>query len=240
MADFDLLTELSIYSQGRKPQWEIQPSTSDLPSSDTVGVDTSSAIVTNVSILPRSAGLRFSSRVQISVEDLSSTSYTVSIDGNSVVYDAAIELPATSGAILQGLSVALNLDPTISTLIVSTLIDADGDGAIDTILIKNLDDTATHTTNVSTVGSGELTAKQDATSATATLYALGSKYRGVGPSWSKINGASFTIDSEGFTERFNTSGYDRIFVRLQSVSGPSGGNAQDEVQILVGPARDES
>lgn len=249
----DLIRELGVRSQGRDPVWAAQGEAGGAPSGGSEGVDVTGAILALFAVALRRDPSAHQSYVEITTADLSATTYTVTIDGNAVDYDASAENPSDQDALVQGIAAAINNDGTVGALVSASAIDDDNDGTLDTVLIRNddADETVTHTTAVSVSGgTGALSASEDADAASVRLWGRPEYQSGELASvsntagvrripWVLVNNGSFAaLDYRGLTERADVAGFARLYLELFDVTGPSGSSI-GAVQIQVGPCSDE-
>lgn len=250
-AGIALTRELGVRSQGREPVWVQQASNTGTPAQSNDGVVVSEAIVSSALMALRIDPSVHTSRVEITTADLTLTTYTVTVDGTAVDYDASVELPADAAALVSGIAQALNDDATVGPLVTASAVDANNDGVFDTVLIVNAALETTHTTAASASGgSGVVVADEDATAASLRVW-IRPKYRAqdLGSTdnvsgaervnWVLPNNGAFgPFDFRGFAERFNSSGFDAIYLEAHTVTGPSGTGIA-RVIAQVGPCGDE-
>lgn len=234
----ELIRQLAVIAQGRNPAWTRQTAFASIPAPGTNGVELDGAIVSCVLVQLRARPDRHASRLYVDTLDLAAT-YTATIDGNAVAYDAASEAPANLAELLEGVATAINADLTVGALVTATAVDLDGDGALDAVEVVN--DTVgatTHTTAWSAGGSAVVSFDEDATAADLDLYVTPDTTGDTlapSPGWALGNGASYTIPQGGFFERFETSGVAALYARLSSITSPTPG-ATVRPLVWIGPA----
>jgi len=244
----ELVKQLAVLSQGRDPGWVNQSDYDGTPETGTAGVNVIDAIVAMVALGLRRDPAAHASRVTIDTVDLTSSTYTVTVDGNAVAYDASAETPADQAELVEGIASAINTDGTVGGLVTATIEDTTGDGTVDTIVLtNNTNNTTTHTTSVgvSGVGStGVISFDEDADAAKLRLWLLADQANDtldVPVPWLLANGGDFdtALDYRGFIERFHVAGASRVYVEAYDVTGPSG-TSNGAVQIKIGPGVLES
>jgi hypothetical protein len=241
---FDLIKELAERAQGRNPAWVSQAAYTGAPSSAVSGIDVEDAIVALVSASPRREVHNHMSRVTVTTNDLTLTTYTVTIDATPVAYDASASLPATGAALLTGIADAINANGTVNLLVFATVEDLDGDGLAETIVIRNITGEAnTHTTAIGVAaGTGAMAFDEDATGMTLRLFCLPVNNTLVPPlPWVMANNAdAYVVDYRGFTERFEIPGVKRLYIEAHTVTGPASPSPNPTIAIATGPCEVES
>lgn len=249
-AGIDLIRELGVRSQGREPVWAPQTDYTDTPNSSAAGVDVTGAIVAGVLCALRQNPAVHTSRAVVGVADLTLTTYTVTVDGTAVAYDASAGLPSDQDMLLTAIADAINADGVVGLIVTATAVDSDFDGILDTVELANILGT-THTTAVGVAGgTGTLTANEDASAASLRVW-VQPEYRAEDVqsagnlsgapivSWVLANNGSFgPLDTMGFGERINVAGFSRVYVEAHTITGPSG-TGLGRVLIQSGPCGDE-
>lgn len=243
----DLMKELGQRAQGRALGWSTQPSYTGAPVGSSAGVDVREAIVSMVQISPRAEVHNHASRVRVTTADLAATTYTITINAEAVAYDASVETPASTQALLTGIVDKINADVGAAAIVLATLEDLDGDGVSETIVLRNITGEAnTHTTAISVSGgTGALEFDEDATGCKARLYLLADTEDATNLAeplpWCYVNGSTFdSIDWRGFKERFETSGEARLYIELYDVTGPASSSPNPVITVAIGPGLVES
>jgi hypothetical protein len=232
----DLIKELAERAQGRNPVWALQAVTTGAPTTVLSGIDVDEAILAMVHVGLRYEVHNHSSRVTVTTTDLTTSVYTVTVDGTAVAYDASAELPATLQALLDGIADAINLDATVNLVVLASVETVDDTL---TLVLRNITgEASTHTTAVSVAGgTGVLAFVEDAISAALRLFGLA---RNSTLPWVKVNGADYTLDHLGFLERFEVSGLSRFYVEVHTIVGPLSPVPTPVVSSSVGPCEVES
>lgn len=242
MGLFEDLNSAGLRAIGLVPQWvdvaAAQYTGAPDSASDGVYLEDSPRALVYVAVR-EDVSLR-TSRVVITSYDLTVTVYTVTIDGNAVVYDASVELPATNAALLEGIRDKINNDATVK-LIVTADVDPDN---TDTVRIKG-DAEADYSINVTAVGgTGTLTFNADASTFDLRGYCTSGgivKSGSVGNADRWVSPLDFYYTSNnyrGFMERFDVAGLDRLAVELENIAGhgSDGGSITLNVAgVMIGP-----
>lgn len=237
---FDTVNDLSILLAGRRPEWIRQIDSvypNGLPDAGS-GVALRNSPRTQVLLDMREEVRHRTARIAIRVLDLTGT-YRVFIDANPVDFDAAAAAAASPLDVLQGWRDAINADVTVNPIVTASLEDADDDGTDDTLVIRG-DTGVDYSIGVSMpVGTAEVDVLADPTGAEARIYLTDKppKAQGVAApnaaatgfvgtlgagDWRQPNGAQYTSGIYGFSEFFDTAGYDRLYVELFNITNPAG------------------
>lgn len=247
--DLNLAGLLAI---GLTPEWvDVAEASYEVPpSSAASGVYLQGAPVVLLSVDLREEVHRRTSRVVITTADLTTTVYTVTIDGNAVVYDASSELPADATALVAGIASAIDSDGTVGAIVDAV---ADPDAPTTTILITGKSK-ATYSISAKAVsGTGALTCNADAATAKLQVYftaggIVKSGSTGSPNRWKAPPSGLWDIDRHGFTERLDCAGFDRVAVELHTIAGHANDGAasgsvsitQNVAAVMVGPSVLES
>ncbi|MEN0068612.1 MAG: hypothetical protein AAGA48_41225, partial [Myxococcota bacterium] len=239
---FSLASELAVRMAARKPAWVVQAgSLFEPPNSATDGVALFGAPTSLVAIAlrqvltGRSAVLTFGSWV-------AGQSFTVTVDGASVVYDSTgdADLPAT----LTDFANAINGDPTVGLLVQATPEDSTGNGANDRLRLvgRNPEDFS-----IGFSGGVGVTCTADAASAVVALsYALDAALLTTAPvDWFAPPDALHIVQSPMARRvlRVSTGGYLRGHVTLAQLTGVGGDAASTLLTaptVTWGPAFSET
>lgn len=225
---FQVANEIVSLLARRNPEWpSTDPtggnsgtSTLDASPFGAVGVPLSNAPAVLVQVLLREEDGKETQYITVDSsndDDLDDT-YEVTVDSNTVSYDASSENPADAVALVNGIVDAINADGTVGGIVGATAVDADEDGDVDTIRLVSTagDESFTLSTSVTDTGAGTggtLTSYGDATSLDIAVW-LRSKSE---QRWSKANGGDYTgIDRDGWVEEFRVGGFDYIYVQVTS------------------------
>lgn len=243
----DLMKELGQRAQGRSLGWSTQATYTNAPNGSASGIDVRDAIVAMVQISPRMELHNHASRIRVTTADLAATTYTITINAVAVAYDASAETPATTQALLTGIVDEINADAGAAAIVLATLEDLDGDGVLETIVLRNITGEAnTHITTIAVSGgAGALAFDEDATGCAARLFLLAdtedATSLGEPLPWCLVNGSTFAgIDWRGFKERFETSGEARLYVELYDVTGPASPSPNPVITVAIAPGLVES
>jgi hypothetical protein len=176
--------------------------------------------------------------------DLTTTVYTVEVDGNPVVYDASVELPATLAELIQGIADAINADITVGPIVTASTDPDDNDGK--TVLIKG-DTAANYSIDASAAGGTGTIASivADGVSFDLRLFLTpGGLIRdgstGNPNGWvMPLNGDWSSLDFRGWIERFDVAGCDRAYLQVSNLDGHASDGVTVEVtleRVMIGPA----
>lgn len=218
---FELVNILAMLIAARRLQWTLQTNYTGLPADGNAGVPLNDAPRAVVHVVLRENIARPASLVTVTVADAAS-SYTITVNGNTT---SAV----TGEATIAGVADALVTELEAVTLItdVADIIRGAADGEI---TIRSKSETPLTVSVSATGGSGAMTVTNDATAASVRIYGLP---KGA-PGWVLLrNGDLGAITTSGIVERFNTSGLERLYVELYSVTG-------DNAYVRVGPAIEET
>lgn len=229
MADlFETANLLSVLLAGRRPEWREQVAKTGIPASATAGVNLADSPRSLLSIALRRDPNRRSILISITTLDLAST-YRVIIAGATVDYDAAGGAPADEAELLGQWAAAIEADGVVGPTVDVTLLDTDGDGVDDAMLIKGSNSPLDFAfAGAVTVGTATYTAIVDAVSADAVAWmqpkgpeAPGDDGSGSGR-WHKVPNGAFALDSGNFVERLDTAGLERGYIQIDNVVGDAG------------------
>ena len=222
--------ELAVKAAGTTPDWIIQEAHTGAATLANA-VSLQNAVKTLLHIALRADVSKRTVEATITYDG--STTYTVTIDGNSVATVGNTDAPTT----LSDMADDINADGTVGLLVVDTAIDADGDGTLDTLQIVGIaEEHYSYDVSVSG-GSGTITGTADPSQANARVYLNG---RGNGtvptPFVLAYDGTFDSIDYRGLLERFDTAGCNYVYVELYSVDGTSdGASITYTPTVSVGP-----
>lgn len=244
MGLFEDLNRAGLLAIGLMPEWVDIASADYLTPPDAAdsGVYLQNSPRVLISVDVRDQVHRRTARVVVGTADLTTTVYTVTINGTAVAYDASASLPADATALVAGIAAALEADGTVGPLVVAT---ADPDAPTTTILIRGASATD-YSIAVSVVGgTGTLSCNADAVSCTVHAYltaggivktgSTGSAGRWKRPAEGVWTGVAY----RGVCERLDCGGYDRIAIELTSIAGHAsdGGTVTFNIaRVMVGPA----
>lgn len=242
MGLYEDLNRAGLLAIALKPEWVDQSSYTGAPSSVSDGVYLQDSPKALVQVNARESVHRRDARITIATYDLTTTVYTVVIDGNSVVYDASVELPADNAALRAGIANKINTDGTVGPLVTATDDDANNS---DAILIVG-DSEADFSFNCTVAGgSGAVTLTAAATGFDVRLYTsaggiVKSGSIGAAQGWASPVDAEYSgNDYRGFVERLDVAGLERMYVELYNITkdGADGAAVVATIaKVMVGPA----
>lgn len=232
------IRQIQAQLAGREPRWALQADYEGAPASPEAGVSLANTIYLAIAISLREEVHRRTARVSITTLDLTAT-YTVTVDGHAVDYDADTASPSPSDAadVLQGIADAINADGTVGGLVTATAVDEDGDGTVEAVRLTG-DAEADYTLDISATGSAVLACVADATTASGRLYLTARGQGALPTSWRLAhNGELGAVDYRGYAERARTSGCGRAYIELYDIAGPSGDGSSVtyEPSVWLGP-----
>lgn len=239
---------------GRSPQLEAAPLDSTFPAPAAGGVDVTGAALALVKVSMREHPAYRTAYYVVTATDLTAT-YTASINGNDVVYDASAESPANLAELCAGWAAAINADGTVGAIVLATAADYAGDGVINAVRVigNSADD---YSVDVGYTGSAHVTLYADASGATMTLFARpdvspsslivagAARQRALGWAAKPLPDGSLSrsLGANGWCdESVLVAGLAALDVQLSSVVGdPSDGTVTYTPQAIVCPKRQES
>jgi hypothetical protein len=229
MGLWDTVNLLGMLLVGREPEWVEQAATTGAPTSANDGVPLQDSPVAFLSVAMREEVIHRIARVTVSVLDLTDT-YTVTIDGNNVDFDALAGGAVDLEDVIEGIRDAINADPVVSLIVVAEGVDADGDTFLDTVKITGLAE-PDYTIDISTAGGGALACAADATDADLRVWGWPGGARRdqatTAPNgWKQIAGETFaSLDYRGCYLRLErpVAGFTRLYVELFNVAGAGDG-----------------
>lgn len=219
---FQQATDLAVQSAHLTPYWVEQPYSADVPVDDGDGVDVAASSQVAVLLLGRRSFAFRSAVLRFTTADLTDT-YTVTVDGNDVDFDAAAAAVGSEAAMLEALAQAINDDGTVGAIVTATATDTEL--LLEGIVTDSASQEANFTLALATAGSGALVAVADVNSADVTLYG---KYNGAGSSapggWVKIT--DLTVTSPGLSTDYevpHAGRYARLHLQVTATTGPADG-----------------
>jgi len=248
MGIFEDANEAAVESVAKSLQWVTHPapvasSVSRIglfsPTSAAAGVAVLRRPKTMVAIPLREEPSLYSSRVQVVAVGDATTTYRATLNGTDI--DFTPGGVHTAADALDGLRDAINaFGAPISTILVATTRDTDGDGVVDELLVQRLPigigyDASEHTTLVSVpAGPGGLSADEDLSTSAVQIWGLMGGTNAP-PQWLRARSGTFSgIDRKGVFERLDTAGLDRLYLELTASSAPSGGGTVGKVIASLG------
>lgn len=231
---FQKANEAVLRTAGAETEWEEQSSYLGRPATTIAGVALNGSIATSLGIDLRKEVHRRSVSVSIKTSSLTDT-YTLTLDGTSVNYDAAAGGALDDGDVLNGLKAAVVGNGTTNVLVTVETYDDDDDGIDDRLEIvgQGEDDFSVAWSSSS---AGELAIEADASSCDYVVWLVpeGSKSPLV---WRKAGNGLFTgVDSSGEDRRFNTASRSRLYAQLKNILGHAsdGGDVTYRARVWVG------
>ena len=252
MGTFEDLNVAGLLSIGLQPEW------TDIEAADYTGAPSSAADgipLTTGSSLSASPVAYFSVDVreevqrrtvyyQVTTADLTTTVYSVEINGNTVAYDASSSLPASATALIAGIAAAINADGTVGPLVTAI-----ADPARPTTHVKITGDTEVDFTFDGSVagGTGAIALSGDAASCKVRVFLMAGGIIRDGSTgstrWKCPPGAGgivaeWTADYRGLTDRLTVAGYSRIYVEIDDITKVTGDGTVTATiaHVMAGPA----
>lgn len=238
MGLYEDLNRAGLLAIGLTPEWVDLTAYTGAPASPSSGAYLQGSPRAMLYVAAREDVQYRTGRVQITTTDLAAT-YTITVDGTAVVYDAAAEAPADLDALVAGIAAAIEADGT-ATLVVDALTDPD---AADTVLITgkaeadwSLDATAT--------GSAVLAATADAADLDLRVWVtpgglIKSGSTGNAGGWVQPVDAAYSgLGYRGAVERLDVAGLDRLYLEAYNVAGHASDGSAVQPQlarVMVGP-----
>lgn len=240
---FETAQSLLIRSQCRNPDWTEQSDFDTVPTSAAAGVACNNAPSCLLCIDLRENIAYRTCYLEVTTVDLGAT-YTITIDGNDVVYNGSSEAPADLDELLAGLADAINGDGTVGPLVTASVTS---DQKLKLIGAAEDD----YSLELTTTGTAVIAAVVDATAGTWVVYGLpktGSEPPAEGVHlligrWRKLYGADGSVDYQGLIERLSTGGLSSVAVKLSLTAADdtaSGSNTITPVgTVLIGTGENE-
>lgn len=250
MSAFETANLLVNLNAGRLPVWALQTDADQtiIPATPGagVGLDTGSgdALKTLIVVRVRENPAARTSYYSVTTVDLTAT-YTITINGGTALsYDAAAEVATSVTDILEGLKAEIEGDAGTHALVAATVeAEVTGDNAR-AARLKITDKTST-THYVSafddTPGTGVVTVTSDAESCSATPWAYPKNARADATleplCWTRITEAAVAVTPNNLTVQLDTAGYERLYMRLSSVTKHASDAAAvtATVKVFIGP-----
>ena len=243
MGAFEDANKAALQSVAKNLEWLTHPPPAPGAKSN-IGLTAPAAADAGVAILTRPKTMvliplrenpaRFSSRVQVVVDPAGST-YRVNLVATNVDYVSAAG--ETVAQVIDGIRDAINgAGGPVSTQVVATSRDTDGDGTVDEVLIQQItSDVTEHVTVISMVaGLGTSTADEDISTLAVDVWG---KMSGTNapPQWSRARGGTLSgIARKGIHERISSAAYERMYVELTAITAPSGGTTIPKFSVSLG------
>lgn len=243
MGLYEDINRAGLLSIGLIPEWVDISSAEYLapPDSDDAGVYLQNSPRVNLSVDLREEVHRRTARVVVGTADLTTTVYTVTINGTAVAYDASSALPANATALVAGIAAALEANGTVGPLVVAT---ADPAAPTTTILIKGVSSADFSIAIGVAGGTGTLSCNADAASCTVRIYytaggIVKTGSTGSGRWKSPASGVWTSILAYGLWDKLDCGGAARAAVTLSSITGHAsdGGSVTLNIaRVMVGPS----
>jgi len=240
---FEQLNNAGLKAIGLIPEWVHQPDHLNPPNSPSDGIYLQESPRSMIAVATRTNSAHRTARIVLDVIDLTTSVYTTVINGNSVVYDAAAELPATAADLISGIADKINADGTVSLIVVA----APDSNALETTIIiggKALADFSFDFTIAGGTGTySEITA--DASMLDVDLWFLMGgivKSGSTGPenSWIQADDGNWqNVDYRGLVNRLDSAGIQRCYVRTENITGHAADGISVDLTISyvgVGPS----
>jgi hypothetical protein len=241
---FTTATQLAILAAGRAPVWDEQDADDALlpPSAASDGTNLQSAVRALVHVTLREDPHHRTA--YLNTDGTLTGTYTVTIDGTAVAYNATAGAPANEAALVTAIAAAINADGTVGPLVTATAVDADGltTGTLTQVRIRG-DAEADYSIDFAHSAAAVITCVADLCSAEMRLWwSMGARAGSTAPTPWAWSGEEYTIDRRGLVERFDTAGLSRLFVQVSNRQGHAGDGSSvtfaDPV-INVGPCLSE-
>jgi len=192
--------------------------------------------------LRESDGYR-TSRVVLGTIDLTTTVYTVTIDGNAVNYDAAVELPADATALVAGIALKIATDGTVGPIVNAV---ADPLAPTTTILITGKDQANYSVAPAVAGGTGSVSSfSGDAVSCNArTWLSIGGTVKSGQTGWpdrwlQPPEAVWAALDYRGLVERLDCASFARGYMELDTIAGHGADGAGIVLtigKVMIGPS----
>lgn len=245
MGLYEDLNRAGLLAIGLKPEWVDQDATAanytGAPNAAADGVFLQNSPKALVQVNARESAHRRTGRVQITTADLTTTVYTVTIDGFPVVYDASVETPFDLAALVAGIAAKIEADAS-ATLVVDAVTDPENP---DTVLITGKAEADWSLDATVAGGTGAVSATADATGFDVRIWTTPGGVVKSG-STGKPNGWASPVDAvysgrdyRGFVERLDVAGLERLYVELFNITNDGSDGAAVSVtidRVMVGPA----
>lgn len=210
-------TQLAILQAGRAPVWQVQADAGSTtpPTAADSGVALQSATRALVHVSLREQAHRRTARLTIPVVDLTCT-YTVTIDGTAVAYDATGAGAADLEDIIDGIAAAITANGTVNQIVTATAVDGD------TVLIRGIGE-ANFGIDFSESDAATVAVVADPCDAELRLWwFMGARPGSTPPQAWAWEGEMIEVDRRGLTKRLDVAGLDRLHVQLSNRRGHSG------------------
>lgn len=244
MGLYDDLNRSGLLAIGLIPEWVDQDATTaawtGAPNSAADGVYLQDSPRAMLHVAARESVHQREGRVTITTFDLTTTVYTVTIDGTPVVYDASAELPADNAALIAGIAAAIEADAT-ATLVVDAVTDpADASSVL--ITGKAEADWSLDFGVAGGTGAGAATAAATGFDVRAYVTPGGiikSGSAGNAAGWVQPADAIYSGNTyRGFTERLDVAGLDRLYLEVYNLTkhaSDGAGVTATLAKVMVGP-----
>jgi hypothetical protein len=242
---YTVATQLAILQAGRTPVWSVQPDTGSLlpPAAVSDGVNLQSACRVLAQVTLREDPHHRTARLD--TDGTLTGTYTVTIDGNAVAYDATAGAPANEAALVTAIAAAISADGTVGPLVTATAVDADDTttGALIQVRIRG-DGEEDFSIDFVHSAAAVITCVADLCEATMRpWWAMAARPGSTAPVlWSGM-GDVYDVDRRGLVERFECAGLSRLFVQLYERGGHAGDHATrvtyNDPVINIGPCLSE-
>lgn len=228
MSKFGLVNDLSILLAARRLLWTAQEPGSGAPASAAAGVTLRNAPVAGVAVDLRHDVSCRTDRITVETFDATAT-YTVTVDTETVAYDASLDAPADVAALLEGWAAALNGDADLSALVTASV----EDGAL---VLRGVAET-TYALALATTGSAVLSLEAEPVAAWVRLWTRSRPAEGdPSPTWRAL-GPAFEIGPGGWEDLLRVSARDRLYVEVVATDAPSSDSVSAPHTATYLPAR---
>jgi hypothetical protein len=223
---YQIVNQLAMLMVGRNPSWSAQATDAQTgaPADDAAGLTILNSPRVMLHAALRETPHLFTARILIDTAD-ASTSYSLVVNGNAIT---PVTGEATAAGIIADYITAVGAAAPVDALVTVVGEESVSGGGIDTLLIEGKAEADLTITAAATSGTGALTLTTDATVASLRLWGLP---KGA-PNWVLVRDGDFgPLDYRGFVERFDTAGFERLYVEVYDEDGT--------VTISLGPATSE-
>jgi hypothetical protein len=220
MDAYSTATTIAVLMGGRTPVWSTQDAvgSGSPPSLPTDGVVLQGAVKALAHVQLRDNPAYRSAIVSVSTLVLTST-YTVTINGTSVAYDANAGGAVDLEDVVDGIAAAINANVTAAAVVTASSYAASGTGARDRVKIVG-DSAEDWSISVTAGGGAGLECVADLTGALVqTWWVPGARAGSMPPAiWSATEEA-YVADRRGYLERLDCAGLDRMYLQVYDKAG---------------------
>ena len=227
-------TNLAILRSGRAPVW-VTGSSLTPPALVTDGAALNAAVITLLHVSMRVAPAHRTATLTLPGGAALTGNYTVTVDGNAVVYNATAGAPADLAALMTAITAAVVGNGTISAIV----------DAVDVASALILTGVGEEDFSIDFTHSGATVCEIEADPSTADLrmwWFAGARVGVTPPQIWTWDGDDYSVTHRGMVRRFETAGLDRVMVQLYNVAGHPGDGAlvtYTDPIVSIGPCLSE-